>query len=191
MKNLCVGFAMCGSFCTFDAAIEALETVCAEYKSVLPIMSDTAYGTDSRFGPANEFIRRVEKICNHPIIHTIPDAEPIGPNRLLDVLVIAPCTGNTLAKIAHGVTDTAVTMAAKAHLRNNRPLLLAISTNDGLSANAQNLGVLLARKNIYFVPFCQDDPEKKPTSLVAELDLLPDAIDSALRDEQLQPILCC
>jgi len=188
MKDFTVGFAMCGSFCTFDAAIETLEKVCAEYKSVIPLMSESAYNTDSRFGPAAGFIERVEKLCNRNIIHTISDAEPVGPNKLLDILVIAPCTGNTLAKIAHGVTDTAVTMAAKAHLRNNRPLLIAISTNDGLSASAPNIGRLLTRKHVYFVPFYQDDPAKKPTSLISDLETLPQAIEAALRGEQVQPL---
>ena len=182
---------MCGSYCTFDAAIEALEKICARYKSVLPIMSENAYNTDSRFGSAAGFIGRTEQLCGKTIISTIADAEPVGPEMALDILVIAPCTGNTLAKIAHGVTDTSVTMAAKAHLRNSRPLLIAISTNDALSGNAANIGSLLARKNVYFVPFYQDDPQNKPASLTAELNTLPDAIDAALEGRQLQPMLRC
>ena len=179
---------MSGSFCTFDAAIDALEKLCAEYKSVIPIMSENAYSTDTRFGAAAGFRARINAVCNAPIIHDIPAAEPIGPQKLLDILVVAPCTGNTLSKIAHGITDTCVTMAAKAHLRNNRPLLIAASSNDALGGGAVNLGALLGRKNVYFAPFYQDDPVDKPTSLVANLALLPDAIDAALTGRQVQPI---
>ena len=182
---------MCGSYCTFDSAIDALEKICGEYSRVIPIMSENAYSTDSRFGPAHEFTQRIETLCRERIVRDITEAEPIGPNKLLDILVIAPCTGNTLSKLACGITDTTVTMAAKAHLRNNRPLLIAISSNDALSANAPNLGSLLVRKNIYFVPFYQDDSEKKPTSLTANLELLPQAVEAALDGYQLQPLFFC
>ena len=189
MKNINVGFALCGSYCTFDTALEALAALCEKHTEVIPIMTEKAFSTDSRFGKAADFNSRIEAMTGKKIISTISQAEPIGPNALLDILVIAPCTGNTLAKLANGITDSSVTMAAKAHLRNGRPLLIALSTNDALSANAQNIGVLLARKHVYFVPFYQDDPTQKPASLVAELKKLPAAIDAALRGEQLQPVL--
>ena len=184
-----VGFAMSGSFCTFSAALDALELVCARFHDVVPVLSETASGTDTRFGDARAFLDRIRGLCGREPITTIRDAEPIGPKALLDVLVIAPCTGNTLAKLSCGITDTAVTMAAKAHLRNGRPVVLAVSTNDGLSANAANIGALLNRKNIYFVPFGQDDPAKKPCSLMADFSLIPDAIEAAIEGRQLQPLL--
>lgn len=186
-----IGFAFCGSYCTFEKAIGALRTICGLYKSVTPILSENAYKTDSRFGTAQGFIETIEGICGRKVVGTISQAEPIGPKALLDILIIAPCTGNTLAKFAAGITDTSVTMAAKAHLRNNRPVLIAVSTNDGLSGNAANLGSLLVRKNVFFVPFYQDDPVKKSSSIIADFDLLPDAVASALKGEQLQPILRC
>ena len=189
MKDHTVGFAMCGSYCTFDAAIDALGKIRELYKSVIPIMSENAYSTDSRFGPAAGFIERVENLCGRAVIKDITGAETIGPGKLFDILVIAPCTGNTLSKIAAGITDTSVTMAAKAHLRNNRPLLIAVTTNDALGANAANIGALLSRKNVYFVPFYQDDPLSKPTSLTSNLALLSGAIEAALRGVQLQPLL--
>ena len=189
MKDCTIGFAMCGSYCTFDAAIDALDEVRELCSGVIPIMSENAYSTDSRFGPAAGFVQRVEELCGRAVIKDINGAETVGPGKLLDILVIAPCTGNTLSKIAQSVTDTSVTMAAKAHLRNNRPLLIAIATNDALGANAANIGSLLSRKNVYFVPFYQDDPLSKPTSLTANLALLPEAIDAALRGLQLQPLL--
>jgi dipicolinate synthase subunit B len=189
MKDITVGFCLCGSYCTFDSAIAVLKDMCAQYKSVIPIMSESAYTTDSRFGKARGFVDQIESLCGRQVITGIPDAEPIGPGALLDILVVAPCTGNTLAKLSHGITDTSVTMAAKAHLRNNRPVVIAISSNDALSANAANLGALLARKNIFFVPFHQDDPENKPASLISDLSLLPGAVDAALAGRQLQPLL--
>lgn len=190
MEKLRVGVAMCGSFCTFDTALAAFEALAVGEKYELtPILSENAYGTDSRFGDAADFIARMEKICGRKALHSIPQVEPIGPKSLLDVLIVAPCTGNTLAKLANGVTDTAVTMAAKAHLRGGKPLLLAVSTNDGLSGSAQNVAALLQRKNVYFVPFRQDDPEKKPFSLVADFSLLEPAMHAALEGRQLQPIL--
>lgn len=184
-----IGFAFCGSYCTFDKAISALEKTREIYETVTPIMSENAYSTDTRFGTAKSFIGRIEAICGNKIISSIKDAEPFGPQALLDVLVIAPCTGNTVAKLAGGVTDTSVTMAAKAHLRNCRPVLIAVSTNDGLSGNAANIGKLLNRKNIYFVPYYQDDPVKKPSSVTADFTLIPDAIEAALNGVQLQPVL--
>ncbi|NLL45495.1 MAG: dipicolinate synthase subunit B [Clostridiales bacterium] len=190
MDNLKVGFAICGSFCTYEKMLSAMQAVKDRYGDITPIMSENSASTDTRFGTADHFISEVERICGKKILSTIEAVEYIGPENALDILVIAPCTGNTLAKIAHSITDTAVTMACKAHLRNNRPVVIAISTNDGLSGNASNLGLLLNRKNFYFVPFCQDDAEKKPFSLVADLDKLCETLDLALKGRQLQPILC-
>ncbi len=189
MIDQTVGFAVCGSFCTHAKAMEALEQVKARFRTVIPIVSECTAATDTRFGPAHELMREMERICDRRVIASIREAEPIGPKKLLDLLIIAPCTGNTLGKLACGITDTAVTMAAKAHLRNQRPLLIAPSTNDGLTASAPNLGTLLSRKYIYFVPFGQDDPIKKPTSLVADFSLVADAAQAALEGRQLQPLL--
>lgn len=189
MEPIRVGFAFCGSFCTFRQAMTALEQVHARYGDVTPIVSEASAATDSRFGPAHEYMREMERICDRRVIDSIPKAEPIGPKHLLDVLVICPCTGNTLAKLANGITDTTVTMAAKAHLRNGGPVVLCLATNDGLAASAKNIGTLLDKKNVYFVPFGQDDPVEKPTSLVADFSRVNDAIDAALRGEQLQPLL--
>lgn len=189
MIDQTVGFAVCGSFCTHAKAMEALEQVKARFSTVIPIVSECTAATDTRFGPAHELMREMERICDRRVISSIREAEPIGPKKLLDLLIIAPCTGNTLGKLACGITDTAVTMAAKAHLRNQRPLLIAPSTNDGLTASAPNLGALLSRKYIYIVPFGQDDPVKKPTSLVADFSLVADAAQAALEGRQLQPLL--
>lgn len=189
LKELRVGFAFCGSFCTMSKALDALEQTAARFGPVTPIVSETVESTDTRFGAAHDFMREMERLCGRRVIRTIAGAEPIGPKGLLDALVICPCTGNTLAKLAHGVTDTCVTMAAKAHLRNGRPLILAVSTNDGLGASAPNLGSLLGRKQVYFVPFGQDDWAGKPASLVADFAQVPDTVEAALRGEQLQPLL--
>lgn len=189
MEQITVGFAFCGSFCTLARAMDALEKTKARFETVLPILSETVAATDTRFGAAHDFTREMERICDRRVIATVKDAEPIGPKRLLDVLAICPCTGNTLGKLANGITDTAVTMAAKAHLRNGRPLVLAISTNDGLTASASNLGAMLNRKNVYFVPFRQDDPARKPASLAADFDLVPETIREALAGRQIQPVL--
>lgn len=183
-----IGFAMCGSFCTYAAVFEAMQTV-ASIHTVIPIFSRAAYTMDSRFGTAREHIDRAAQICGQPPLHTIAQVEPIGPQKMLDALVIAPCTGNTLAKLAHSIADGPVTMAAKSHLRNGRPVLLAVSTNDALAGAAENIGRLLARKNFYFVPFGQDDPEKKPTSMVADFSRLLPALEAALEGRQLQPML--
>lgn len=189
MKTQRVGFALCGSFCTHAAVLKELEHICREYGTVLPIVSQACQTTDTRFGRAEDFLARVEELTGHKPIGSIQAAEPIGPKQLLDVLVIAPCTGNTLAKLAAGVTDTPVTMAAKAHLRNDRPLVAAIATNDGLSAAARNLGELLARKNYYFVPFGQDDPQRKPCSLMADFTRIGETVEAALEGRQIQPVL--
>ena len=188
-RQVTVGFALCGSFCTHDKAMEALEQAAARYETVYPIVSERCAATDTRFGAAHDRMREMERICGRRVIDSVVKAEPIGPQKLLDVLVICPCTGNTLAKLACGVTDSAVTMAAKAHLRNGRPLVIAPSTNDGLSASAKNIGVLLDKKQVFFVPFGQDDPWKKPTSLVADFSRVCDAVDAALEGKQLQPVL--
>ena len=189
MNDCTVGFAMTGSFCTFDAVLNELEKLRTYYPNIIPIMSENARWTDTRFGQAQDFADRLERICSHEIWRTIPDVEPIGSKGLLDALIVAPCTGNTLAKIAHGITDTSVTMACKAQLRNAAPLVLAVSTNDALTANAANIGTLLTRKHIFFVPFGQDDAAKKPTSLIADFSLMKDTLDMALEGRQLQPIL--
>ena len=184
-----VGFALCGSFCTHRQALDALTELRGEYKNILPIASDFSAKTNTRFGRAEDLIWEPEQISGRNVISNIQGAEPIGPQKLLDILVIAPCTGNTLAKLASGVADTSVTMAAKAHLRNGRPVVVAVSTNDGLATAARNIGELLSRKNYYFVPFRQDDPEGKPASVVADLRLLSDTIAAALEGRQLQPLL--
>ena len=189
MEQLRVGFAFCGSFCTMMKALDALEETAKRYSDVIPIVSGTVADTDTRFGAAHDFMREMERICGRRVIATVKDAEPIGPKKLLDILVICPCTGNTMAKLANGVTDTSVTMAAKAHLRGGGPVVIAPATNDGLMGSAANIGALLARKNIYFVPFGQDDCKGKPTSLVADFSLVPDAVAAAVRGEQLQPVL--
>ena len=183
-----IGFAMCGSLCTFAAVFPAMEAVAQEH-TLIPILSQASAAIDSRFGPAREHIERVTKICGRPPLCTIEQVEPIGPKKLLDALVIAPCTGNTLAKLAHSIADGPVTMAAKSHLRNGRPILIAVSTNDALAGAAENIGKLLARKNYFFVPFGQDDPNKKPTSMVADFARIPDALAMALDGKQIQPIL--
>lgn len=184
-----IGFALCGSFCTYSKVFPVMELLCRDY-GVTPIFSHAAYTTDSRFGSAAEHIETVTELCGVPPIHTISQAEPIGPKKLFDILVIAPCTGNTLAKLAHGIADGPVTMAAKSHLRNGRPVLIAVSTNDALGAAAENIGKLLGRKHYYFVPFRQDDPLEKPNSMVADFTKLPKALEAALEGHQIQPILC-
>lgn len=189
MEHLRIGFAFCGSFCTYGKAMAALEDAVGRYDWVQPIVSETSAATDTRFGATHDFMREMERLCDRRVIDSIKGAEAIGPKKLLDVLVIAPCTGNTLAKLANGVTDSSVTMAAKAQLRNGRPVVLAVSTNDGLSGSAKNIGLLLDKKNIYFVPFGQDDPAGKPTSLVADFTQIPAAVAAALEGRQLQPVL--
>ncbi|MEN6315891.1 MAG: dipicolinate synthase subunit B [Clostridiaceae bacterium] len=189
LQNIKIGFAFTGSFCTFAKVIPELEKIAAEGADILPIMSSTVDSFDTKFGKADEWKSKIEAICGKKIVKSIIEAEPIGPKALLDILVVAPCTGNTLGKLANGITDTTVTMACKAHLRNSRPLLIAVATNDGLGANAKNLGLLLNTKNMYFVPFGQDDPVKKCNSLMARFELLIPAIQHALKGEQMQPIL--
>ena len=187
--NKKIGFAVTGSFCTLSKAMEILELLAAENVQITPIMSETAASTDTRFGKAADFEKRMVEICGHEVIKTMKAAEPIGPKGMFDLLVILPCTGNTLAKIAAGVADTSVTMAVKAHLRNQKPVLIAVSTNDGLGTAAQNIGVLLNRKHIYLIPFRQDDCIKKPNSLVADFDSLIPAAKAAVDETQVQPVI--
>ena len=188
MEKKRLGLALCGSYCTYEKLFAALPGLKEQY-DLIPILSDTAAETDTRFGRAADHIRRLAEITGRRVITTIAEAEPLGPQEPMDALLIAPCTGNTLAKLSQGITDSSVTMAAKAHLRNGRPLVLAFSTNDGLSGSAENIGRLLNRKHVYFVPFGQDDPAKKPRSLQADFSLLAETVEAALRGEQLQPIL--
>ena len=183
-----IGFAMCGSLCTLNSVFPVMETL-ADVHTLIPIISSTCESVDSRFGAARDHTKRITDICGRPPISTVSEAEPIGPKKLLDALIIAPCTGNTLAKLAHSIADGPVTMAAKSHLRNGRPILIAVSTNDALAGAAENIGKLLARKHYYFVPFGQDDPIQKPTSMVADFTKIPDALALALEGKQIQPIL--
>jgi dipicolinate synthase subunit B len=183
-----IGFAMCGSFCTYLDVFPVMEILAKDHH-ITPIFSFASSTTDSRFGTAEAHLERARKICGRSPLQTIAGVEPIGPKKLLDALVIAPCTGNTLAKLAHSIADTPVTMAAKSHLRNGRPVIIAVSTNDALAGAAENIGKLLARKHVYFVPFGQDDPQKKPTSMVADFRLIPDTLAAALEGQQIQPIL--
>ena len=183
-----IGYAFCGSFCTFEQSFEALKELKKQYEDILPIMSFNAYSTDTRFGKSADWVRRIEAACGNKVISTMVDAEPLGPKVSLDALIVAPCTGNTLAKLANGITDTPVCMAAKAHLRSDRPLILALASNDAMSANLGNLGTLLSRKNVYFVPMLQDDPVKKPHSLVADFSLIPEVLSNALLKKQTRKL---
>ena len=189
MEKTTLGYAVTGSFCTFDKSIAVMARLSAMGYELLPVMSDNAYSTTTRFGKANDIVSRIESICGKSVIHSITDAEPIGPKALCDLLVVAPCTGNTLSKIALGITDTPVTMAVKSQLRIGAPVLLAVASNDALGASAENIAKLMNRKNIYFVPMKQDDPTEKPTSLVARFDAIPDCVELALRRRQPQPVL--
>lgn len=189
LEGLDVGFAVTGSFCTMTKAIEQVKVLTEAGINVFPIMSEISACTDTRFGSADYFKSTLKEITGNDIICTIKDAEPIGPKKLFDALIIAPCTGNTLSKLASGITDSCVTMASKAHLRNARPLIIAISTNDALGASYRNIGQLQNVKNIYFVPYGQDDPIKKQTSMVADFTMIKPALESALSGIQLQPII--
>ena len=183
-----IGFALCGSFCTFDKIFPVMEVLSAEH-TLIPIFSHAACHYDSRFGTAQEHIERAIQICGRAPLHTIEQVEPIGPKKILDALIIAPCTGNTLAKLAHSIADGPVTMAAKSHLRNGRPVIIAVSTNDALAGAAENIGKLLTRKHFYFVPFGQDNPFEKPTSIVADFRQIPCTLSCALEGRQIQPLL--
>lgn len=190
MSKETVGFALCGSFCTFKKVIPQMKKLVNEGYRVIPIMSHTAHTTDTRFGKSREINEEIEQICGEKIIYTISGAEPIGPKELLDVLVIAPCTGNTLGKLSNGISDTSVTLATKAHLRNQRPVIIAVSTNDALGTSARNIGTLMNSKNIYFVPMRQDDHINKPNSIVADFDYITDTVREVLAtNSQPQPML--
>ena len=183
-----IGFAMCGSYCTHATSLRALERLLEKGYDVLPIVSENVYKTDTRFGKAAELLEKLERLCGHECIHTVVDAEPLGPTAPLESLILCPCTGNTLAKMANGITDTSVTMAAKAHLRSNRPLVIALASNDAMSANLGNIALLLNRKSVYFVPMRQDDPNSKPHSLVADFSLIEPTLDAAMKGTQYRKI---
>ena len=183
-----LGYALCGSFCTVDASLSALKKLAKDHE-IVPIISGAVATTDTRFGKASDTVKALTEICGKAPITTITDAEPLGPKAPLDAMIICPCTGNTLARLSLGITDGAVTMAAKAHLRCDRPLIIAISTNDALSQNLKNIGTILTRKSVYFVPFGQDSPNGKPYSLISDFSLLEETLDHAMRGKQLQPIL--
>lgn len=189
LRGVKIGFVLTGSFCTFKKTIPKMKELIKEKAEVIPIMSYNSYTLDTKFGKAEDFIKQIEEITGNKIIHTIPDAEPIGPKKMTDIMVIAPCSGNTISKLACDIIDTPAVMAAKSHLRNNRPLVIAPSTNNGLSGNAENLGKLLNRRNYYFVPFRQDNPITKPRSIVFDEEYLIKTIKFALDDEQISPIL--
>lgn len=189
MRNEVIGFAMTGSFCTFVPVFLELEHLTKVFSNVIPIMSEISYGEDTRFGAAEEHIRRITRLCGREPLHTIKEVEPIGPRGLLDLLIIAPCTGNTLSKMALGITDSTVSMAAKAQLRNEKPVLVAVSSNDGLGASGKNLMELMQKRNVYIVPFGQDDPVGKPTSLKSDMSRITEAAEAALEGRQLQPVL--
>lgn len=184
-----IGFVLTGSFCTFSKTIPKMKELIDKGAEVIPIMSFNSYNLDTKFGKAQDFINMIEEITGKKIIHTIQDAEPIGPKRLTDIMVVAPCSGNTMAKLACDIIDTPATMAVKSHLRNNLPVVIAPSTNNGLSGNAKNIGILLNRKHYYFVPFRQDNPITKPRSIVFDSEYIVKTIESALEDEQIEPIL--
>lgn len=188
-KNIKIGFALTGSFCTFSKTLEQMEKLVNLEAEVIPIMSYNSYSLDTKFGKASDHINRIKQITGKDIIHTIQDAEPIGPKKMTDIMIICPCSGNTIAKLANGITDTPVVMAAKSHLRNQKPLVIAISTNDALSGSAENIGKLLNRKHYYFVPFRQDNPITKPNSLVFDPNMIVDTLEKALEEEQIQPII--
>lgn len=187
MEKRKLGFAMTGSFCTWSKVLPAMEQL-AETWEIFPIFSPAGYITDTRFGKAADWIEKVEKICGRPVMHTLQEVEPIGPKKLVDMVVVAPCTGNTLGKLANGITDTCVTLACKANLRNGNPLVLAVSTNDALGVSARNIGMLMNYKNVYFVPMAQDDPKGKPASMVARFDRLEEAVKEAAEGRQIQPL---
>lgn len=188
-KKIKIGYCLTGSYCTFKKSLAVIEELIEKGIEVYPFMSEHAYSTDTKFGRAEDFINKIEKMCGKKIVHTIEGAEPIGPNKHIDALVISPCTGNTLSKLALGITDTTATMAAKASLRNKIPVVIALATNDGLSQSAKNLGLALTMKNVYFVPLGQDDCEKKPTSLVCDFKKVYETLLLALEGKQLEPLL--
>lgn len=189
LENLTVGFAITGSFCTHKRVFPQLERAVMEGAHVIPIMSEICAATDTRFGTAEENKKYLEEVTGERVVACIKDAEPFGPRKLLDVLIVAPCTGNTTAKIANGIADSCVTLAVKSHLRNGRPVVIAISSNDSMGGNAKNIGMLANMKNIYLVPFGQDDSAEKPNSLVADMEKILPTAECALEGKQIQPIL--
>lgn len=188
MDKIKLGYCICGSFCTIQKTLEQMKLLTSKY-NVIPIVSEVVSSYNTRFGKADEILNSIENICNHKVIKDMVEAEPIGPKNMTDIMIIAPCTGNTMAKLASGIVDTTVTMAAKSHLRNSRPLIIAPSTNDALGAAAKNIGTLFNYRNYYFVPFRQDDKDKKPRSMVADFSLIPETVEAALNGNQLQPIV--
>ena len=189
LKGKRIGFCLTGSFCTFERTLEQMQKLVDQEAIVIPIMSYSAYHLDTKFGKATDFIKKVEDIAGNKVLHTIQEVEPIGPKHLTDIMIVAPCSGNTLAKLSHGINDGPVLMATKSHLRNNRPVVIAISTNDGLAGSAENIGRLLNRKNYYFVPFKQDNPITKPRSIVFDPSYVLKTLEAALEGEQIEPIL--
>ncbi len=189
LKGARIGCAMTGSFCMFSETFNAFRALRDAGAELFPIMSENAYSLDTRFFEAKEARRIFAELCGREIMHTIPDVEPIGPKHLFDLLIVAPATGNTLAKLANGIADTSVTLAVKSHLRNGNPALLAVSTNDGLARNAKNIGAIMSMRHFYFVPYSQDAPDGKPTSVVAHMPLIPEAAEKALARAQLQPLI--
>lgn len=189
LKGLKIGIGITGSFCSFEKVYEVMKGLVKEGADLYPIMSATASGKDTKFGLSKDWNEKFLSLTGKPIVNTIEGAEPIGPTAFLDIMVVSPCTGNTMARMANGITDTSVTMACKAHLRNGKPVVIAMATNDGLGATLRNIATLLNSKNIYFVPFGQDDPVKKPNSLVCDFDLISNTVEMALKGKQIQPVL--
>lgn len=188
-SNIKIGFALTGSFCTINNMFPVITDLITNGADIIPILSQSVYSIDTKFGNSKDLVSKLEYLTNKKVIRTLTDVEPIGPTSMVDIIIVAPCTGNTIAKIATGITDTPVTMACKSQLRNEKPVVLFISTNDGLSSNAKNIGLLMNAKNIYFVPFKQDDPVNKPNSLLSEIPMIIPTIARALKNKQLQPIL--
>ncbi len=184
-----IGYVICGSFCNFENSISTLEKIVKKYGDVVPVMSYNAYFTDTRFGKAADFVGRIENICKRKIVRTLEDAEPLGPKIKLDLMIVCPCTGNTLAKIANGIYDTPASLAVKAHIRTGRPLLIALATNDALGGNIENISKMYVRKNIFFVPMREDDTENKPNSLVCDFSLVEKAAENALSGKQMLPLI--
>lgn len=189
LQGINLGLCMCGSFCTFNEVIKEIEALRKRNINVYPIFSYNSDSISTRFGAVEDFRDKLYDITGNNIISTIKEAEPIGPQKLLDIMLVAPCTGNTMAKLNNGITDTPVTMACKAHLRNNRPLVIALATNDALGISLKNIGGLMVRKNIYFVPFSQDDPKKKPLSMIADFNRIYETLSFAMEGKQIQPVI--
>lgn len=183
-----IGFAITGSFCTHEQILKPLKTLVDKGNNVVPIVTDMVYNTNTRFGTAKEFLNKLENITKNKVVHTIVDAEPLGPKKIIDLLVVAPCTGNTLSKLAQAITDNAVTMTAKALMRNNKQIIIALASNDALGLNLKNIATLLNNKNVYFVPLKQDDPTNKPKSLIADFSKIEETILLSLKNKQIQPL---